>query len=75
MQLCTDCKHYQEGATENEDLCMHDKAQRGGVRSVTQYPAFAMRAGLCFNAALFEPKVPVVLEQEVGVEQPTKGTL
>lgn len=70
MNLCINCKFYQAGADEVSDICLHPKAAYGGVRQVKQTYCYVMRTELCFNAALFEPAVPVVLEQAVGVELP-----
>lgn len=53
--LCIDCRHYKAEAREHQDLCLHDKAQCGGVRAIQHYTCTAMRAGICGkNADLFE---------------------
>lgn len=57
MNLCKDCKFYQAGETENDDMCRHVKAfSGGGVRQIRSFPCVAMRVGICSEGKLFEPK-------------------
>ena len=57
MNLCKDCRFYVEGASEKSDLCGHEKARHGYVRSVRMYHCDTMRnVGPCVDGMLFEPK-------------------
>lgn len=57
MKICTNCRFYKPGKTEDEDTCTHDKSKNGGVRAIKLYTCRAMRAGICgHEAACFHPK-------------------
>lgn len=56
MKLCIDCKYYEAGQIEIDDICLHEMAQFGGVRSYRQFRCVAMRPGICKEHGLFEPK-------------------
>jgi hypothetical protein len=57
MRLCTDCKFYKASHDELGDICLHPESLHGGVRSVSNFSCFAMRAGICHDGCLFEPSV------------------
>lgn len=54
--LCIDCRFYQAGDDEAHDMCTHDKAQHGQVRTIHLHSCEAMRAGICRDARLFEAR-------------------
>ena len=66
MNLCVDCKFYQAGCDVENDICLHDKAVRNnniyhGIRQLydpERYACGPMRAGICRDGLLFEPKAP-----------------
>lgn len=59
MNLCIECKYYSEQRDEAKDLCTHQKARMGGVRTIKLYTCEAMRAGICDREArLFVAKAP-----------------
>jgi hypothetical protein len=55
INLCINCKFYQKGESEHNDMCIHPQSYRGGVRNITNYHCSTMRAGICDQGILFEP--------------------
>jgi hypothetical protein len=55
INLCINCKFYQKGKSECDDMCIHPQSYRGGVRKMVNYHCTSMRGGLCDQAKLFEP--------------------
>ena len=57
IKLCSTCKSYKAGVTEDQDKCLHPKATFGGVRELLFYSCVAMRAGICgLEAKYHDPK-------------------
>ena len=56
MNLCVNCKYYEVRESELFDACSHPKSTHGGVRSIVTFTCKAMRAGICYDGQLFEPK-------------------
>lgn len=59
--LCTECKHYDPKRDEHSDICLHPKAEHGGVRAHANFTCASMRVGICgLQADLFEPRLKAV---------------
>ena len=53
MKLCIDCKYWEDRGDGKDDICTHDAAKRGGVRSFKYYTCAAMRVGICGDDRYF----------------------
>ena len=56
MKLCKDCRFYVAGSSESADICDHEKARYGFVRTARTYSCATMRTTFCLDGKLFEPK-------------------
>lgn len=55
-KICANCKYYEQGDKEENDLCHHEKAYKGGVRSSGFYRCCSMISvgATCFGNKLFD---------------------
>ncbi len=55
-KICINCRYYQAAKTERDDVCLHERASKGGVRKLEQYSCSSMVAGICSKNELFEAR-------------------
>lgn len=66
--LCINCKYYEAKHTEKQDVCLHQKAITGGVRTFGHHTCDAMRAGICTGGQLFIARtLPQFVDEAQGV--------
>lgn len=64
-RICINCRYFQDITENNKrEMCLHDRAIRGGVRKLERHSCEAMIAGICLNNELFELKA-----ESLGAEQ------